>query len=58
VRLQDVRVVRVEDGRLDRRAEDGLGVVDQEGVERVVPGHEDREGRLSRTARAARLLPQ
>ncbi|GAA3052413.1 hypothetical protein GCM10020000_37400 [Streptomyces olivoverticillatus] len=55
---EDVGVVRVEDGGFHGPLEEGLGVVDQVGVQRVVPGDEDGECAPARTARAASLLPQ
>lgn len=55
---EDVRVVGVEDGGFDRLVEQGLGVVDEEGVQRVVAGDEDGQRSLSGTAGAARLLPE
>lgn len=58
VRGEDVGVVGVEDGGLDGLVEQGLGVVDEEGVQRVVAGDQHREGALSCAARPAGLLPQ
>lgn len=58
VRGEDVRVVGVEDGGFHRLVEQGLGVVHEEGVQRVVAGDEDGECALPRAAGAARLLPQ
>ena len=62
LRAEDVRVLRVEHGRLDRPAEDRLRVVHEVGVERIVPGDEHgqrargprvRPGRPAATARPA-----
>lgn len=39
-----VGVVGIEDGRLDGLVEQRLGVVDEEGVQRVVPGDQHRQG--------------
>ncbi len=58
VRGEHVGVVGVEDRGFHRLVEQGLGVMDEEGVQRVVTGDEDREGALPGAARAARLLPQ
>ncbi len=55
---QHVRVVRVEDGRLHRLLEQRFGMVDEEGVQRVVAGHQDGEGALAGPPCAAGLLPQ
>ncbi len=55
---EDVGVVRVEDGGLHGLPEEGLGVVDEEGVQGVVAGDEDGEGALARAAGAAGLLPE
>ncbi len=54
---EDVGVGRVGHGGLHRPTEYGVGVVHQVGVQRVVPGDEDRQCLLSGAARAARLLP-
>ena len=51
VRGEDVRVVGVEDGGLDGLVEQRLGVVDEEGVQRVVAGDQDRQRALSGAAR-------
>ncbi len=53
-----VRVVGVEDRGLHGLVEQGLGVVDEEGVQRIVAGHQHREGSLPGPPRPARLLPQ
>ena len=58
VRAQDVRVVGVEHRRLDRGAEQRLGVVHQEGVERIVARDEDADRVAARAAGAAELLLQ
>ena len=58
VRPEHVGVVRVHDRRLDRGAEDRLGVADEVGVERVVGRDEHGERLLARAPRPARLLPQ
>lgn len=58
VRGEDVGVVRVEDGRLHGLLEQRLGMVDEEGVQRVVAGHQDGQGALAGASGAARLLPQ
>ena len=58
MRGEDVRVVRVEDRGLHRLVEEGLGVVDEEGVQRVVAGDQDRQRALPGASGAARLLPQ
>lgn len=58
VGFEDVGVVGIEDGGLDRRPEDRLRVVDEERVERVVPRHEDRQGGLPGTSGTSRLLPE
>ena len=55
---EDVRVVRVEDGRLHGLLEQRLGVVDEEGVQRVVAGHQDGQGTLPGASGPAGLLPQ
>ena len=54
VRAEDVGVAGVEDGRLDRRADQRLRVGDQVGVERVVAGDEHRERVGARRARPGR----
>ena len=54
VRGEDVGVVGVEDGGLDGLLEERLGVVDEEGVQRVVAGDQDRERALRRSARRGR----
>ena len=54
---EDVRVGRVEHGRLDRPAEDRGRVVHEVGVERVVARHEHGKSPLPGPARAAGLLP-
>ena len=43
LRPEHVRVLRVADGRLDRPAEDRLGMVHEVGVQRVVARHEDHQ---------------
>ncbi len=58
VGTQHVGVVRIEDGGLDRTAEQRLGVVDQVGVEGVVAGDEHAEGVLRASARSTDLLPE
>ena len=58
MRPEHVGVVRVEDGGLDRCAEQRLGVVDQVGVERVVAGDQHAEGVLAAAPGPADLLPQ
>src|SRR5690606_29456402 len=58
VRGEDVRVVGVEDGGLDGAVEERLRVVDEEGVQRVVAGHQHGERALPGASRAAGLLPQ
>jgi hypothetical protein len=40
MRLEDVRIVRVEHGRLDRITEDRCGVMNEIGVQRVVAGNQ------------------
>lgn len=55
---EDVGVVRVQDGRLHRLLEQRLGVVDEEGVQRIVTGYQDGECALARASCAARLLPE
>ena len=47
----------VEDGRLDRLAEQRLGMGDQVGVQRVVARHQDRRARPVAAAGPADLLP-
>ena len=58
VRTEDDGVVRVEDRRLDRLAQQGLGMVDEIGVEGVVPGHEDGQRVLGSPPGPADLLPE
>ncbi|QDL75601.1 hypothetical protein DNK48_24880 [Streptomyces malaysiensis subsp. malaysiensis] len=58
VRREDVRVVRVQDGGLHRLPEEGVRVVDEIGVQRVVPGDQDREGPFAGAPSPSRLLPQ
>lgn len=58
VRGEDVRVVRIQDGRLHGLLEERLGVVDEEGVQRVVTGDEDGEGALTRAPGTPGLLPE
>ena len=58
LRSEHVRVGGVEHGRLHRGAEQRRGVVDQVGVERVVPRHEYAERVPTGPAGAAGLLPQ
>lgn len=58
VRGQDVRVVGVQDRGLHGLVEEGLRVVDEEGVQRVVAGHQDGQRPLSGASGAARLLPE
>ncbi len=55
---QDVGVVRVQHGRLDGLPEQRLRVVHQVRVQRVVPGDENGQCALPRTAGASRLLPE
>ena len=55
---EHVRVAGVEHGRLDRLAEQRLGVVDEVGVQRVVAGDQHRQGALPGPAGPAGLLPQ
>lgn len=55
---QDVRVVGVEDRGLHRLVEQGLGVMDEEGVQRVVAGDQDGQRAFPGAAGAARLLPE
>lgn len=55
---EDVRIVRIQDGRLHGLLEQRLGMVDEEGVQRVVAGHQDGQGALAGAPGAARLLPQ
>ena len=54
VRGEHVRVVGVEHGRLDRPAEQRLGVVHEVGVERVVARDEHRQRALRRRGRPGR----
>ena len=58
VRTHHVRVRRVEDRRLDRRADELVGVGDQVGVERVVLGDQHPERVLRATAGPPDLLPE
>ena len=58
VRAEDVGVGRVEDGGLDRLAEQRLGVGDEVGVERVVAGDQHPERVAGAAAGAADLLPE
>ena len=58
MRAQHVGVVGVEDRRLDRRAEQRLGVGDEVGVERVVAGDQHAEGVLRAAAGPPDLLPE
>ncbi len=58
MRREHVGVVGVDDGRLDAPAEDRLGVVHDERVERVVGGDEDGERASAGPAGASRLLPE
>ena len=58
VGAEDVGVGRVEDRGLDRLPEQRLRVVDQIGVQRVVPRDQDRQGVLGAPTRPADLLPQ
>ena len=58
VRAQDVGVVGVEDVGLDRLPEQGLGVVDQIGVQRVVARHHHPERVAGAAPGPADLLPQ
>ena len=58
VRGEHVRVGRVEGGRLHPGVEDGLGVVDEEAVQRVVAGHQHRHPLRAGATRPAGLLPQ
>ncbi len=57
VRPQDVRVSRVGHSCLDRPAEDRLRMMDQVGVQRVVPSDENHKGSLPTPAGAPGLLP-
>ena len=58
VRAEDVGVGRVEDGRLDRPADQRLRVVDEVGVERVVAGDQHAERVLGAPPGPPDLLPQ
>jgi hypothetical protein len=55
---EDVRVVRIEDRGLHGLVEQGLRMVDQEGVQRVVARDQHRQRPLPGPSRPARLLPQ
>ena len=57
VRTEDVGVARVEDGGLHGSTDQRLGVGDEVGVQRVVAGHQHREGVGAPPAGAADLLP-
>ena len=57
VRGQHVGIPRIEHGRLDRMPQD-LRVVDEVGVERVVPGDQHRDRAGAPPAGPASLLPQ
>ena len=58
MRAEDVGVLRIEDRRLDRLAEDGVWVVNEVGVQRVVASDEHGERSLTRTPGTSGLLPQ
>ncbi len=58
VRGEDVPVPRIEHAGLDVPVEDDVRVVDEVGVQRVVPGDEDAQGRRPGSAGPAELLPQ
>ena len=58
LRAEHVRVGRVQHGRLDRPAEQRLGVVDQVGVQRVVAGHQHAERLPAGPPGPPGLLPQ
>ena len=57
VRRQHVGIAGVEHRRLHRLVQQGLRVMDQVGVERVIAGDEHRHRRLALAAGPARLLP-
>ena len=57
LRTQDIRVLRVEDRRLDRASEDGGRMADQVGVQRVVAGHQQGQGVPTGSAGTPCLLP-
>ena len=50
-------VVDVERGHLQRRGDEGVGMLDEVVVERVVTGHEHGEGLAPRSHRSPHLLP-
>ncbi|RSS41670.1 hypothetical protein EF902_22415 [Streptomyces sp. WAC05858] len=58
VRREDVRVVRVQDGGLHRLPEEGVRMVDEIRVQRVVPGDQDRQGPFAGAPGPPGLLPQ
>ena len=58
MRSQDVGVLRIQDGRLHGPVEQGLGMVDQIGVQGVVASDQDGQGWRSGTSGATGLLPQ
>ena len=58
VRREDVRVRRVEHAALQGRAEHGLRVVHEEGVQRIVAGHEQHQRVVARAPGTPRLLPE
>ncbi|ASR00274.1 hypothetical protein CGL27_22810 [Streptomyces sp. 11-1-2] len=58
VRREDVGVVRVQDGGLHRLPEESVRMVDEIGVQRVVPGDQDRQGSFAGAPGPPRLLPQ